>query len=48
MAKVSNFGDILIENFDDLIFILNENFECEYVNEIVHLKKLGYSCLNLR
>lgn len=45
MASVSDFGDILIENFDDLIFILNENFECEYVNEEVHLKKLGYSCL---
>ncbi|MBA7513697.1 Adaptive-response sensory-kinase SasA [subsurface metagenome] len=51
MASVSDFGkeykigDILKENFDDLIFILNENFECEYINERVHLKKLGYSCL---
>ena len=47
MASVSehNIGNILKENFDDLIFILNENFECEYVNEKVHLKKLGYSCL---
>jgi len=47
MASVSeqNIGNILRENFDDLIYILNENFECEYVNEKVHLKKLGYSCL---
>ena len=51
MASVSdleiekNIGDILKENFDDLIFILNENFECEYINERVHLRKLGYSCL---
>lgn len=47
MASVSehNIGKILKENFDDLIFILNENFECEYINEKVHLKKLGYSCL---
>jgi len=51
MTSVSNFdhehniGDILKENFDDLIFILNENFECECINEKVHLKKLGYSCL---
>ena len=51
MASVSDFGeennigDILKENFDDLIFILNENFECEYINEKVHLRKLGYSCL---
>ncbi len=51
MASVSDFGkeynigDILKENFDDLIFILNESFECEYINEKVHLKRLGYSCL---
>jgi len=43
--KENNIGDILKENFDDLIFILNESFECEYINEKVHLKKLGYSCL---
>ncbi len=51
MASVSDFGkeynigEILKENFDDLIYIINENFECEYINERVHLKKLGYSCL---
>jgi len=51
MASITNFGieynigDILKENFDDLIFILNENFKCEYINEKVHLRKLGYSCL---
>jgi PAS domain S-box-containing protein len=44
-GKENNIGDILKENFDDLIFILNESFECEYINEKVHLKKLGYSCL---
>jgi len=44
-GKEHNIGDILKENFDDLIFILNENFECEYINEKVHLRKLGYSCL---
>ena len=51
MASVSdleiekNIGDILKENFDDLIFVLNENFKCEYINEKAHLRKLGYSCL---
>ncbi len=44
-GKEHNIGDILKENFDDLIFILNENFKCEYINERVHLRKLGYSCL---
>jgi len=44
-GKEHNIGDILKENFDDLIFILNENFECEYINEKVHLRELGYSCL---
>ncbi len=44
-GKEHNIGDILKDNFDDLVFILNENFECEYVNEKVHLEKLGYSCL---
>jgi len=44
-GKENNIGDILKENFDDLIYIINENFKCEYINERVHLKKLGYSCL---
>ena len=43
--KENNIGEILKENFVDLIFILNENFECEYINEKIHLRKLGYSCL---
>ncbi len=40
-----NIGEVLTENLDDLIFILNENFECEFVNEKIHKEKLGYLSL---
>lgn len=40
-----NIGQILIENFEDLIIILNENYKCEYINEKTHQEQLGYSCL---
>ncbi|MCK4382653.1 MAG: PAS domain S-box protein, partial [Candidatus Lokiarchaeota archaeon] len=40
-----NIGEILTENLDDLIFVLNENFECEFVNEKIHIAKLGYLSL---
>ncbi|MFX0075000.1 MAG: PAS domain S-box protein, partial [Candidatus Hermodarchaeota archaeon] len=50
MASSSHFGDyigeIFLENCDDLIFVLSEEFKCEYVNENVHKKKLGYIHLN--
>jgi PAS domain S-box-containing protein len=36
-------GDIVSENIDDLIYILNSDFKCEYVNIEKHLDKLGYS-----
>ena len=41
-----NIGEIFEENYEDLIFVLNEDFKCEYVNEKVQLEKLGYICLN--
>ncbi len=37
-----NIGEIFAENFDDLIFVLNQNFECEFVNEKIRLEKIGY------
>jgi len=40
-----NIGQILVENLDDLVYILNQDFKCEYINEDIHLEKLGYSCL---
>ncbi|MBY9013763.1 MAG: PAS domain S-box protein, partial [Candidatus Lokiarchaeota archaeon] len=40
-----NIGEVLSEYFDDLIFILNESFECEYINKSIHLEKLGYLSL---
>jgi PAS domain S-box-containing protein len=40
-----NIGEVLTENLDDLIFVLNENFECEFVNEKIHIEKLGYLSL---
>ena len=40
-----NIGEILTENLDDLIFVLNEDFECEFVNEKIHIAKLGYLSL---
>ena len=40
-----NIGEVLTENLDDLIFVLNENFECEFVNEKIHIAKLGYLSL---
>jgi len=40
-----NIGEVLTENLDELIFVLNEDFECEFVNEKTHIKKLGYLSL---
>ena len=28
------------------ISILNDSFECEYLNEKIHLESIGYSCLS--
>jgi len=50
MASISetsyNIGHILTENLDDLIYILNDNFECEYVNDKIHLELLGYTSIS--
>ncbi|MFX1406593.1 MAG: PAS domain S-box protein [Promethearchaeota archaeon] len=47
MASISeasyNVGHILAENLDDLIYILNDNFDCEYVNDKIHQQILGYT-----
>ena len=36
-------GEILHDNFDGLIYILDEEFICEYINQKNHLNELGYS-----
>ena len=41
-----NIGDVLTENYDDLIFVLNKDNICEYINEKIHMDKLGYINLN--
>ncbi|MFX0176750.1 MAG: PAS domain S-box protein [Candidatus Hodarchaeota archaeon] len=50
MASISeanyNVGHILTENLDDLIYILNDNFECEYINDEVHFELLGYTSIS--
>ncbi len=43
--KLYDIGNILYESLDDLIYILNEKYECEYVNSTIHEKKLGYNSL---
>ncbi|NHJ20188.1 MAG: PAS domain S-box protein [Candidatus Lokiarchaeota archaeon] len=41
-----NIGEVFKENYEDLIFVLKEDFKCEYVNKKIHLEKLGYISLN--
>ncbi len=38
-----NIANIFTENYDGLIYVLNSEFKCEYVNERIHNEKLGYS-----
>jgi len=38
--------EILSDNIEDLMYILNDSFECEYLNEKIHLDSIGYSCLS--
>ena len=38
-----NIGELLHNNFDGLIYILDEEFNCEYINQKNHLNELGYS-----
>lgn len=38
--------EIISNNIDDLLYILNNSFECEYVNERVHINSIGYSCIS--
>ena len=38
---------LILEEIDELISILNEKFEYEYINEKIHKKLLGYKKLNL-
>jgi len=49
MASTTNFGykigDILKEYIDDPIFVLNEDYEFEYISENLHLKNLGLTSL---
>ncbi|MFX0008891.1 MAG: PAS domain S-box protein [Candidatus Hermodarchaeota archaeon] len=41
-----NISEIFMENFEGLIFVLNPQFKCEYINESIHNKVLGYSVLS--
>ena len=41
-----NISEILMENFEGLIYKLNPQFKCEYINESIHNKVLGYSILS--
>jgi PAS domain S-box-containing protein len=34
---------VILDNANDLITIINENFKCEYINEKAHKELLGYS-----
>ncbi len=50
MSAISNSNydliEILSNNIEDLLYILNDSLECEYVNEKTHLDSIGYSCLS--
>ena len=41
-----NISEIFMENFDGLIYVLNPQFKCQYINESIHNKVLGYSILS--
>ena len=41
-----NIDRILSENIDELLYILNREYICEYINENYHSKNLGYSALS--
>ena len=38
---------LILENSNDLITIINESFECEYINEKAHIKMMGYALEDL-
>ena len=44
--KQYNFGEVIYESLDDLIYILNDEYICESINSKIHEKRLGYSSLN--
>ncbi|MFX1492988.1 MAG: PAS domain-containing protein, partial [Promethearchaeota archaeon] len=50
MSAISNSNydliEILSNNIEDLMYILNDSLECEYVNEKTHVDSIGYSCLS--
>jgi PAS domain S-box-containing protein len=41
-----NVAEIFTENFGGLIYVLDSEFKCEYINERIHNKVLGYSILS--
>ena len=43
--KFYDVGKVLFEFFDDLIYILNEDYICEFINLPIHEKRLGYNSL---
>jgi PAS domain S-box-containing protein len=43
LEETSRKYKILLENSNDLIIIINENFKFEYINQSVHYEKLGYT-----
>ena len=44
--KNYNIDQILSENIDELIYILNRDYICEYINEDYHSRNLGYSTIS--
>ncbi len=43
--KLYDVEKVLYESFDDLIYILDEDYICEFINTPVHEKRLGYDSL---
>ena len=44
--KEYDMSEIVYQNFDGLVFVLDLNYECEFINQKVHEKELGYSSLS--
>ncbi len=43
--KNYNIDHVLSENIDELLYIVNKDYTCEYINTNYHMKNLGYSSL---
>ncbi len=43
--KLYDIGKVIFESLDDLIYILSEDYICEFLNKPIHEKRLGYDSL---